>query len=55
MGADAAVGNTKIWCLWDMGTTCRFFATSENFKRKIPGRIIGVSKDIMGKSLKNAN
>ncbi len=51
MGADCAVGTTQRFGIpmGYGGPHAAFFACKDDYKRDIPGRIIGVSKDVYGK------
>ena len=51
-GADIVFGSTQRWGIpmYFGGPSAAYFATKEEYKRDVPGRIIGVSKDVNGRT-----
>ncbi len=51
LGADMAVGNTQCFGvpMGFGGPHAAFISTKDAYKRQMPGRIVGLSKDILGK------
>lgn len=49
-GADIVFGSTQRWGIpmFFGGPSAAYFATKEEYKRDLPGRIIGISKDVNG-------
>ena len=49
-GADIALAVPTVWYTHVFrGSSAAFFVTKEEYKRQVPGRIIGISKDAYGK------